>query len=400
MGWFVHHIFDYLFGTPAFLFIFILIAALALRPTHSTRNQARHYTPLYLSWPLLGLIGFAIFSLRAAALNDHGLQLVSENKWNQAATVFEQAAQSDPGLTLYWQNAAYAYTRAGDTQSALPLWQRAAQDDPYWVIAPATLALLQNDPTAMQAALTLAPRSDLLALNAGALNELNGDPIAAQNNYTLALKLNPATAQALFWQQTDLRKEVLLKWQPTHPAPPTSPEATIQLFQQAITDSPLNNAAYISLARAYWLTGDEPQAQRYRAIAQLIPVTAPEQTLQLYLFDGDWAEALGDQAGAIHAYTRAFSIVNDYTYSGPGTYGYPQRYWNIYHRPTPPSDLIPQFNRAVITPELETRFAKLARWLTQEGDTETACFILARIFWEAPQSASGQSWKVNCSPAR
>jgi tetratricopeptide (TPR) repeat protein/O-antigen ligase len=407
VGWFVHHLFDYLFGTPAFTFLFIVIAALAFDLPASERPAYR-YHPLYLVLPLAGLIGLGIFFLRASALNDQGLSLVNANKWPEAAATFEQAAQADPGLTLYWQNAAYANTRAGNLSAALPLWQRASLDDPYWPLLPATLGVLQPNRSELQTANILAPHSDLFALNLGVLDELAGDENAARENYQRALTLKPGSVSALFWQQTSLRKKILLDWKQNTAPPATSlengqqallenqTEQAIQFFKQAQTQYPLSNAPYLGLARATWQVGDEPQAQRYFKIAQLIPTVTLDETLDLYLFQGDWAEAHGDQASASNAYKIVFSIINDYTSSGPGTYGYPERSWLVYHRPAPPSDLILQFAHDDVTPQLDERFAKLTKWLSQAGDTGTACYIANRVYREAPDSQSGQLWVQLC----
>jgi len=407
VGWFVHHLFDYLFGTPAFTFLFIVIAALAFDLPASQRPAYR-YQPLYLALPLAGLIGLSIFFLRASALNDQGLSLVNANKWPEAAATFEQAAQADPGLTLYWQSAAYAYTRAGNLSAALPLWQHATLDDPFWTVLPATLGVLQPDPSRLQVASTLAPHSDLFALNLGVLDELNGDENAAKENYQRALTLKPGSASALFWQQTELRKKILIDWKQNLALPATSLESgqqalldnqtehAILLFKQAQIDYPLSNAPYLGLARAAWQAGDEQQALNDFKIAQLIPTVTLDETLDLYLFQGDWADAHGDQGGALNAYKIAFSIINDYTSSGPGTYGYPQRSWLVYHRPAPPSDLVLQFAHDDVTPPLDERFAKLAKWLSQSGDKGTACFIANRVYREAPDSQSGQLWVQLC----
>jgi tetratricopeptide (TPR) repeat protein len=406
-GWLTHHIFDYLFNTPAFLFLFIVVAALAFRSTASPKAYAKPYSPLYLALPIAGLIGFAIFSLRAAALNDQGLQAVADNRWSQAAAAFEQAARMDPGLTLYWQNAAYAYTRADDLQASLPLWQQVAQDDPHWAIPIASLAVLQSDPMAMQTALALAPHSDLLALNTGVLFESQGDSSAAQRNYELALNSNPDSAQTLFWQQTPLRQQTLQTWQRSQTRPVTfaqqgwqaladhQSESARQYFESALSESP-TAPAYIGLARAYWALGDETQAQQSLAIAKLIPTTALSESLQVYLFEGDWADAHHNRTAAVDSYKTVFSIVNDFTYGGPGTYGYPQRYWYVYHRPAPPSDLVPQLARATITAELDERFLKLGEWLAEAGQPATACYVWGRVYSEAENSESGHQWLEAC----
>ncbi|MGH2522451.1 MAG: O-antigen ligase family protein, partial [Anaerolineales bacterium] len=182
-GVFVHHLFDYFFSTPAFVFLFVVVSALAfapdLTPPPSPFRRGGQLHPSLLALPLALMMGITAFSLRGAALNDQGLQLATQGNWAGAARAFQRAAELDPGLTLYWAEAAQAATRAGDAQSALPLWQRARHDDPNWAVWPATLAVLTGDPAAMQPAQQLAPRSDLFALNAGALAEAAGDPVAA-----------------------------------------------------------------------------------------------------------------------------------------------------------------------------------------------------------------------------
>ncbi len=404
----VHSLFDYFFGSLAFVFLLIMIGALAFTPPPSPRHEKAGIRAAWLALPLTLIIGFTAFSLRGAASNDQGLQLAAQNKWAEAAEVFQQAATADPGFTLYWEHTAQALTRAGETEAAIPLWKRVAHDDPYWSLWPVTLAVLTNDPASMDSALRLAPDSYLATLNAGALAESNGDVATTARHYQQALTLNPFLAHALFWEQTPARKKALAEWQAAQPADTTSlaqgwaaleagdAERAVKLFEQARAESALSNQPYLGLSRAYWALGDEKQAELFLRTGQNLPVYSIRETLGFKLLEGDWQVAHGDRAGAKHAYTELFSAFNEYTLAGPGTYGYPWRSWVVYHRSALPSDLIPQLTRADITAEIDARLAQVAQWHIEDDEREIGCYILERVRREAPISASGKLWETLC----
>lgn len=404
----VHSLFDYFFGSPAFVFLLMMVSALAFAPPAYRHHERAGMRAAWLTLPLILILGFTAFSLRGAALNDRGLQLAAQNKWGEAAEVFQQAATADPGFTLYWEHAAQALTRAGETEAAIPLWKRVAHDDPYWSLWPVTLAVLTNDPVTMDSALRLAPDSYLARLNAGALAESTGDAATATRYYQQTLTLNPLLARALFWAQTPLREEALAEWQAAQPVNTTSfaqgwaaleagdAERAVKLFEQARAESALSNQPYLGLSRAYWALGDEKQAELFLRTGQNLPVYTIYETLGFKLLEGDWQVAHGDRAGAKRAYTELFSAFNEYTLAGPGTYGYPWRSWVVYHRVALPSDLIPQLTRADITAEIDARLAQAALWHIEDGEREVGCYILGRVYREAPVSESGKLWEALC----
>jgi hypothetical protein len=100
------------------------------------------------------------------------------------------------------------------------------------------------------------------------------------------------------------------------------------------------------------------------------------------------------------AYGEVFSAIDDYTFAGPGTYGYPQRSWYVFHREALPADLIPQLPRADITPQLDDRFAQLAAWYQADGHPEVSCLILERVAREAPLSVSGRLFQAQCASSQ
>jgi tetratricopeptide (TPR) repeat protein len=295
-------------------------------------------------------------------------------------------------------------------ETALPLWSQAAAANPYWAMLPATVGVLTHAAAPLATARALAPGSDLLALNAGVLAEAQADTAAAQDAYRASLDLRPASATALFWQQTPLRAAVLADWQAAQPTDTSAlaqgeaalvrgdSGAALDWFQQAQRANPESNLPYVGLARAHWAAGDRAAAQAALAAGQRIPVTSLAETLPLRLLAGEFAAAEGNRAAAQPEFEAVFSAINDYTFQGPGTFGYPQRSWYVYHRPALPSDLVPQFARADITTAMDTDFAQLAEWYWQDGDTAVACLILGRVQREAPASLSGARWMTRCAP--
>jgi tetratricopeptide (TPR) repeat protein len=410
VGFGVQHLFDYLLGTPITAFLLITVAALALAPLPGPApSVAPRRLPIWL--PVICLVtavGVFAFALRAEAHNAAGLELAGSGQWAAAAERFEAAAHADPALDLYVQAAAYAWVRAGQVDRALPLWAEAVQMDPYWAALPATIAVLTRDPAEMQAALALAPNSDLLALNAGALAEAHQDPAGAQAAYRRALNLRPASAAALFWQQTALRLTVLQAWKAARPVDRSAlaqgeaalehgaAQEALAWFQQARAAAPASNQPYAGLARAYWALGDKTQAAAALDAGLQIPVATTAETLPLRLLAGEVAAAQGDQALAQAHFEVVFSAISEYTLLGPGTYGYPQRSWYVYHRAALPSDLVPQFVRADITAAMDADFATLASWYAGDGQPEVACAILGRVYAEAPLSVSGERWQAEC----
>jgi len=402
----VHHLFDYPL-TAFILMLIALIAALALAP--AAGQPARRLHPA-AAVPLAALtIGVFAFILRAAGTNAAGLALADSGQWQPAAQAFQRAAQLDPGLPLYLEEAAYAYTRAGDGGTALPLWQQAAHDDPYWALVPANIGALSHNLAAAQAAQAMAPRSQMFALNAGAVAEAVGDQAAAQQAYQSALDLKPTSAAALYWQQTPLRATVLAHWQSQQAGAGTSALVQAQamlargdaagalpLFQQAIYEDPEGNAAYLGLAESYLLLHDSAAANRYFQAGVAIPVVAPEDTIGFELLAGDLAAARGDQSAAALAYGSAFYAIDDYDIAGPGSYGFPQRSRIVFHQLTLPGEVVPQMARADITPDMDARFGQLAQWDLAAGQHDVACHILQRVYQEAPASISGRLYGQLC----
>jgi tetratricopeptide (TPR) repeat protein len=410
----VHGLFDY----PITIFILMLLAivtALALAPTpgaipaKSSDPAPRTFPPALAMAVIVVPVAVFAFILRGASINAAGLALADSGQWQAAAVKFEQSARLDPGLTLYWEEAAYAYTRAGAVSTALPIWRRAAQDDPYWALVPANIGAISNDLRAAQTAHALAPESHLFALNAGAVAEVVGDQAATNQDYQTALDLKPSIATALFWQQTPLRAQALENWRARQAQAGSTllsqaqaaldsgnAAAALPLFDRARVQDPQSNAPYLGLVRSNIELHDYGNADHYLQAGLSIPVVAFEDTLGLYVAQGDLAEARGDRGAAMAAYSGVFAAIDDYDIGGPGSLGFPQRSRIVFHEVALPAEIVPQMAHADITADMDARFAQLAQWELAAGQNLVGCHVLERVHREAPISASGRLYVSLC----
>jgi tetratricopeptide (TPR) repeat protein len=402
----VHGLFDLPLTTFNLLLV-VAIVALAVTPDSPQPTSGRVHPALVASLILLpiGIFGFVLSIARGDAT---ALALAGAGEWRAAAQVFERTAQSDPGLTLYWEEAAYAYSRAGDVGAALPLWRRAAHDDPNWALLPANIGAVSHDLGAAQAARALAPGSQIFALNVGAVAEANGAMAAAQEAYQRALNIAPASQAALYWQQTPLRQQVLAGWLSQQPADTSTLgqaqtalahndlNRAVALFEQARAQGPGDARTYLGLAQTYLNLRQYTAADRNIQAGLSLPQSVVEQTLAFYTLSADLAEARGQRAAAAALYSGVFGAFDDYDIGGPASYGFPQRSRLVFHREGLPGEIVPQMARADITADLDARFAKLAQWDLAAGQADNACHILERVHREAPISQSGRLYGEIC----
>jgi tetratricopeptide (TPR) repeat protein len=274
---------------------------------------------------------------------------------------------------------------------------------------PATIGALKQDLGVAQAARTLAPRSYLFALNAGAIAEAQGNTAAAQEAYRAALGLKPAIADALYWQQNPLRLSILQDWRRGLPAASTAldkgwaalasgaPDQAIGWFRHAAAENPNSLAPYEGLGRADLELHNYDAAQQTIKAGLALPVTHLEETLGLHLVAGDLADARGDRAGAIEEYATVFSGIAVYDIDGPGSYGDLERSWQVFNREALPGELVPQLLRADVTADMDQRFAKLAQWYQAANQHDLACLVLERVHREVPESVSGRLYGQVCS---
>jgi hypothetical protein len=127
-----------------------------------------------------------------------------------------------------------------------------------------------------------------------------------------------------------------------------------------------------------------------------LPVTSFEESLPLHLLAGEVDDARGDRAGATAEFSIVFNGIADYDINGPGSYGHPERAWQVFHREALPGELVPQLPRADITSDMDQRFAQLAQWYREDRQPTLACWILQRVYREAPQSVSGGLYGQEC----
>ena len=395
----IHHLFDYFFNAPLFTFLFVIICALAFTPLTQIAKK-------WIALPIVITIAFTAYSLIGTSLNSQGVELATQGKWQEAAQLFQRAAEIDSGVPLYWEHAAQAQARSGST---ITYAQRAVQENPHSSIDRAALGLLTRDLNQMKEAARLAPQSKLIQINLAWLAEEQGDAATAQEAYTLALT-HGATPEALFWNETPLRAATLIAWKAKQVLSDSirdrawvaletnDPSRAISLFEQARIENPISNDPYIGLSRSYIALGDIARAKNYLRLGFSLYTATLEEQLELYSLQGDIAKLEGDRAKAKESYTTVFNAYNDYTSAGLGSYGFPWQVWITYRRESLPSDLIPQFIRADITAETDARLAQLAQWYFDDNEKGLACLILDRVRREAIKSESAKLFRKLCVP--
>jgi len=412
---------DFLFNSPAFVFVLILIAALGIAPRPSEVAIAPGWPVSFLSLPALASFGIFLFSLWTYYPFAQGLERAAAGKPEIAAIRICTATERDPQFALYWQQCGLAHSRAipptdENLSLAISALERAIVLDPTWATNYADLAALywqtgQSTKAldSMQRATQLAPRSAFFALNLGWFYEQQGKTAPAQAAYQTALDLSTDLNQALFWEQTPLRAEIVSGWVQAHP-PDTrdlSSQAqtsfttqdysqALELYKQLIATFPIYPEGYIGLARTYWALGDEAQGNWFALEASLIPLVEPRRQVEVNWLQAEAARRAGKPAEALKQGLSYFVQTTDYGFSGVGSWGYPDYARFAYRREGLPVDLVPQLVHADITAEVDLRLNQLADWYLEAGKPETACYILARVYREAPLSTSGARWEEIC----
>lgn len=416
-----HGVSDFLFNSPAFVFVFILVAALGLAPRPSEVSSHSGWPITSLILPSLGSLSIFLYSLWAYHPFAQGLESAAAGDNQTAEVRVCTAAERDPRFSLYWQQCGLAHSRAAmQTAANLPpaiaAFERAITLDPTWATNYADLAALYwqaGQPVeaiaSMQTATQRAPRSALFTLNLGWFYEQRSETALAQTAYQKALDLSKDLNQALFWEQTPLRTEVVSRWRYAHPLDSTDLSfqaqtafrtqhysQALELYEQVMATFPIYPDGYIGLARTYWILGDESQGNRFALEASMIPLIEPNRQVEVNWLQAEAARRTGKQAEALEKGFSYFIQISDYGFTGVGSWGYPDYAWFGYRREGLPTDLVPQLIHADISAEKDLRLKQLAEWYLEAGKQETACYILARAHREIPVSASGALWETHC----
>ncbi len=419
----VHNLFDNLLGMPTIVITVMIVLTVALEPRPSPAAPRRR-SPLWALVPGLVLIASALWTDVARWSSGQGVRLANAGRWSEAVPLLDRATRQDPYLAFYRFQAGYAHGRlaagnGGDDHlaPAIAHYRAGLRLDPEYSLNYANLSVLywqagQSDQaiTAMQEALALSTQVSLYHLNLGYEYEALGREEEALAAYTRALDTASGRAEALYWQQTPLRQRALADWQAAHPPPPLPPSPqtiddylrlgwhaldsgqpteALDVFRQVLALDETSLSAYHGLAVAQMDLGQYAEAERALRMAFSLPIGNPEERLYPLLTWGQLARRQGRLEEAIAHYELALGMVYDYNVYGYGTFGWSPYGWNIFQRESLQSDLLPQWVRADLTPELVARFEELAQWYEEAGESDKAARI--RDFLQKDDALVGPS---------
>ncbi|MDW8325889.1 MAG: O-antigen ligase family protein [Anaerolineales bacterium] len=368
--------------------------AILLGCTLAEESEARptSFHPLWLLLPGLAAALFTGYSLRAYALSEQAVE--AGDDWARAAQLFDQAANADPALAFYWQQAGYAYGRLaaeGDTaalEAGIARLERARDLEPAYAVTHANLAALYwqagrraDALAAMQQATQLAPLAATYHLNLGLYAEALSQPETARAAYRRFLSLRAASAGLSFWSETPVRREAL--------ATATLPESPpLERVRALVAAGQLNEAeqellaawrdntqlpwVYTGLAELARARGDWALAERQIENALWVQNVQIEQQVDALLTAGEIAHAQGRTAEALIRYENVWWAVSEYGSLGWGSAGWTPHAYFAYQRRALPVDELPQLARADLSPEMARRLLPLGELRLANGQPEKA----------------------------
>ncbi len=371
------------------------------------------FHPLWLLLPGLAAALFTAYSLRAYALSEQAVEAGSSGDWARAAQGFDEAANADPALAFYWQQAGYAYgwlAAAGDAaalEAGIARLERGRDLEPAYAVTHANLAALYWQAgrhaealAAMQQASQLAPLAATYHLNLGRYAEALNQPDVAQTAYQRFLALRPMSAGLSFWTETPVRRQALATSLPTEAAPLERVRTRIAAGQihdaeQFLLEAWRDNAqlpwVYVGLAEVARARGDWALADRQIENSLWVQNVHIEQQVAALLTAGEIALAQGRTAEALARYENVWWAVSEYGSLGWGSAGWTPHAYFVYQRRALPVDELPQLARADLSPEMARRLLPLGELHLADGRREAAADLYRALLRVEPALAEARA---------
>lgn len=225
----VQQFFDYMLVTFSYTLSFVIILVLIIRYCTSFGNWKLHRGGFGVVvgsiLVLLAVFQFAISSQISGFKEHNEARILAENHhWDALQTNICQTADEKEGNALYQFECSVAIahnislaihnneTIHNDLLSSAISYQKSGQEfNPYWAIQEANLAVLywennqKNEALYhMRNAVNAAPKSHLLLINLGWMEEQLGNKTNAMDYYTRILRLSPLIRGSLFAQQSNI----------------------------------------------------------------------------------------------------------------------------------------------------------------------------------------------------
>lgn len=326
----------YAYGIPMLFFITSLIGV-----EEESKSQ---FSPVWLILPALILTVFQVYSFRAVAHHEKGIEHGVDGNWQLAAKEFETAVNLDPHFGLYWLESAIAHSQIANRYSnqnlniAIAGLNRGIEKEGNFSTNHANLAALywedgQQDAAvdAIKTAVELAPQADWYWLRVNEFGQVLEDSDLIEDSNIALDKLNkPSEVE----ESVKVVRGLL-------------DEGDVDQALQAAVDTWEKNGqeplVYLSFAEVFQARGKLDIAKQYLDAGLWVQIAHNRDKLELLVKRGEIAAQMGLDEEARQNYEAAWSSMTETTMYGWGSKGFTPYAWFAYHRRGLPVDIVPQF---------------------------------------------------------
>ncbi len=326
-SFFIHSIFDSFNVEVALFWPLTILTGVAIAQPAVISKTSSSRRP----WWVLFLIGFAWFGIWTITPHYHGVAFANQTQWQLAYDKFQAAVDRDPGNAVSHQQLALTaavLAENGDAsklEEAIAALQKTIQHEPSFALNHANLAALYRANNQLELAaeaaersVTLAPRAPLYSLNLGFILEQNGALEQAQAAYLQALTFNPDWATAAFWNESELRKSLIISWRNENP---TAETISLDEATQTWQENQQFSWAYNQLATILLQQNELERAKQFLDTAQLAYKTSSLDSIETEWLQAEYYAMMGDYQKADEVGAQALYKYQNYGIYGPGTFG-------------------------------------------------------------------------------
>jgi len=393
-----HHLFDYLFESPAYTAAVLVLLALTLHQSKDRDNIAvtpRQGIIIFLPLLLLAVGGWSLAS-RGALTNWRGISAARAEDYQLASENLCQAAEKNPDFSLYSFQCglalAYLDDQAHDIhhlQEAIRAYEHGLSIDPFWPPHQANYAALlwaigeQKDAIQeLNFARDSAPRQSIFHQNAGMWLETLQRPEEAQSAYLKALESGPHLANSKFFELSSIRGQAISSFIEEQNLQAT--ETTLKggwkflqegnllqahtAFTVALDQNPLNVEAYRGLAQTALLKGELAEAEKLIDTAHFIG----GNSARVFFTAAEIALEQGESQAAANFVLQGFHQIFEHSSS-----------WSFYGRTFgrffPEPDLVPQLYRLNLSEKELMTVSTVIDYLRDQDNYEDATFLEMKL---------------------
>ncbi len=397
----IHHLFDYLFESPAYTAAVLVLLALALRQSKDRDNvvvSPRQGIVVLLPILLLAVGGWSLAS-RGAFTYWRGISAARADDFQVASENLCRAAEENPAFSLYSFQCGLALAYLDDQahnvhhlQEAISAYEHGLSIDPFWPPHQANYAALlwaigeQEDALReLDLALESAPRQSIFHQNAGMWLETLQRPAEAQSEYLKALESGPHIANSKFFELSSSRAQALSSFikEQNVQASGTALMGGWEFLQNGdllqartafthtLDQNPLNVEAYRGLAQTALLMDEVVEAKKLIDTAHFIG----GNSTRVFFTAGEIALEQGQLQAAADFVLQGFNQILEQSSSW-------SFYARTYGRFFPEPDLVPQLYRINLSEKDLMMLSIVIDYLNEQGNFEEAAYIEMKLSQE------------------